>query len=107
MPPVPTAASMLLAMPSSPKASTASRETITICVSPTAVSSGANGSLSVRSRVSSSVASNWSMPAKRSLQMNSGWSWPKRWSPKAASWATNCRPFSGALSCQYTFGLML
>ena len=107
MPPVPMAASMSLAMPSSPKASTASREIITIWVSPTAVSSGANTSLSVRRRVSSSATSNWSTPAKRSLQMNSGLSWPKRWSPKAASSATNCRPFSGALSCQCTFGLML
>ena len=82
MPPVPMAASGLPAMPSSPKASTASRETITIWISPTAVSIGANGSPSVRRRVSSSLTSNWSTLAKRSLQMNSGLSWPKRCEPE-------------------------
>ena len=54
------AASMLLAMPSSPKASTASRETISTWISATAVSSGANGSFALMCRVSSSGTSNWS-----------------------------------------------
>ena len=74
MPPVPMAASGLVAMPSSPKASTASREIISIWISPTAVSSGANTSFILRRRVSSSVTSYWSTLEKRSVQMNSGWS---------------------------------
>ena len=72
MPPVPMAASPLVAMASSPKASTTSRAIISIWISPTAVSIGANGSLSVRRRVRSSGIPNSSTTEKRSLQMNSG-----------------------------------